>query len=350
MLHTAIKRVARYVPKGSDSPDQYRAVRWIPAAELPYLGQTEGAWVIGYDGSIGVAVHVDTNLPNALLPCDGLVQAMASPVDRVIVGSESVAIESESGGTFQIPLMPVQGYPHPPVVSGWQPWAIWPNLASIVHCAASPKSGQPAFSHVCLRSSGAEVTDTVCVAIAPGWGWDPTVLVPARLFDARDRSKSAQLAIDDYHAVLRIGEGEYRWATPRRDMPYPDLREIVTRAEDKGGATVTLAGKPLLEAIRQAVSISASSAVACIFEPQRLGVLGWRGKGGSADHVYDATLPYAGGEAMGKRVTVYCDGKLLWRALRYADTPTLEVSYTTAQEPLRLAWGSVTELLWPWIL
>lgn len=350
MLHKVIKRVGRFAPRIKTAPELFKAVRWIPASELPYLNQTEGSWVVAFDGVVGIACHVTEDLPDTLVPVDGLAQAVASPIVAVADQGVSVALEADSGGTFQIPKWDPKGYPSPPIFRGaYRLWDIWPLVQQVIHCTAGPKSMQPTFQHACLRPGGVEVTDGIAVAHAPGWGWDAQVLLPAKMLDPAPGAEPAELAIDDHHAVLRIGDSELRWGHVRRDMTFHDCAAAVASAENRGGH-VLVNVKALREATRQAVSISVSSAVGCIFDGHCMALLGWRGAAHSTEHAYDVTLPISGGKPMAETVTVYLDGKLLARALRAVDTPLVEIGFSGEHEPLRLSWGAITELIWPWRL
>lgn len=349
MLHKVIKRVGRFAPRLKTAPELFKAVRWIPASELPNLQQESGSWVIAFDGVVGIACHVAEDLPDTLVPMDGLAQAVGSPIVSVADQGASVSLEADTGGTFQIPRWKPMGFPTPPECAGFRSWDIWPLVQQVIHCTAGPKSMQPTFQHACLRPGGVEVTDGIAVAHAPGWGWDAQVLVPSKMLEPCPGADPAELAIDEHHAVLRIGDSELRWGHVRRDMTFHDCAAAVASAENRGGH-VMVSTKALRDATRQAVSISVSSAVGCIFDGHCMALLGWRGAGQSTEHAYDVTLPITGGKAMDQTVTVFLDGKLLVRALRAVDTPFVEVGFSGEHEPLRLAWGAITELIWPWRL
>ena len=82
MLHQTVKRVLRFAAKGLKSQEKFRSVRWLPASETPGLGFSEGSWVMAYDGTVGVACHVEDVLPSVLLPTDGVRQALAANTTR----------------------------------------------------------------------------------------------------------------------------------------------------------------------------------------------------------------------------------------------------------------------------
>lgn len=348
MLHKVIKRVARFAARGANSQPKFRSVRWLPAVEIPQLGKPAGTWLVAYDGATGIACHVENELPPVLLPTDGLAQAVSSPIVAVHDQGQSVALQSETGGVFQVPKDDLAGYPLPPVGAPGREWAIWPDLCRVVHCAASEKSGRPTYEHVCLRPRGAEVTDSICLGMAPGWGWDAQVLVPARLFDRLERDASVRLAIDPQQAELWVGDAEKRWAPVRRDLTYPDLWGVVGAAD--AAHTLVVPTKGLLNGVRQAVSISAASAVAVIMQGPSVGLLGWRGAGEATEHQYDVTLPAVAGQGPQAPTAVYVDGRLLVRALRAVDTPSVRLAVGGESVPLRLQWAAVTECIWPWRL
>ena len=349
MLHKAIKRVGKFAPRGKAAPDTFRALRWLPAAEAAYLGQSQGSWVVAFDGIVGVAIHVGESLPSVLLPMDGLSQVAAAPIVSVVDQGVSVALETENGGTFQIPRRDPHGFPLPPAGDAFVPWPIWHDVARVIHAAAGVKSAQPMFTHACLRPTGVEVTDGISVAYAPGDGWQSQVCVPARMLEPAPVDGAVELAIDEHVAVVRLAGIEYRWGQVRRDFAFPDCRAVIASTEDHGGwSTVNV--KALREAVRQAVSISVSSAVGMTFDGPALGLIGWRGAGQAAEHAYDATIPLQGGRLLTEPVTMYLDGKVLLRALRAVDTPMLMVGYSGEYEPLRLSWAGVAEMVWPWRL
>lgn len=349
MLHQTVKRVLRFAAKGLKSQEKFRSVRWLPASEIPGLGFSEGSWVMAYDGTVGVACHVEDVLPSVLLPTDGVRQALAAAVASVGDQGQSVAIQSVTGGTFQIPKIDPDGYPLPPVAPEGRPWSIWGDLRRVLHCAATADTGRPTFEHVCLRPTGAEVTDSVCVAEAPGWGWDAQVLLPAKMLLNAPASDDVSLAMDDQSGYVRFGAEEIRWGIARRDISYPDCRGVCQSMRARSH-TVIVKQKALLEAVRQAVSISAANAVALVFHAQTVGLLGWRGAGEATQHQFDVTIPVVGGQPSEAPVAVYLDGRFLVRALRAVDTPCLEIGYSAENEPVCLAWASVTECIWPWAL
>ncbi len=351
MLHRAMKRVIRYAPRGALSQERYRAIRWIPAGQLPHLRhpRNEGTWLVAYDGTVGVAQYVEEDLPDTLVPLDGLSQAVSSEFVSVDDQGRSLAITTSNGGVYQIPKLPTDGYALPPVASQWQPWPIWHQVTAIAHCVAGPKSHQPAFQHVCLRPSGVEATDTICAALTPGWGWESQVLVPAKLLDGKDvKGAPIELAVNEHHAVLSLGPTEYRWGMVRRDLSFPDFRAVAQNLTIAG--TVVLPVQALQAAVKQAVSISAANTVALTFDSQCLGLLGWRGTGAAAEHAFDVTLPLAGGQPAADTVTVYVDGKLLLRSLRAATTPAVEIAYGGPHDPIRIVSGMVLEMISPWML
>ncbi|UCF48539.1 MAG: hypothetical protein JSU89_15465 [Myxococcales bacterium] len=352
MLHKVIKRVARFAARGADSQPKFRSVRWLPATQFPELGQSAGTWLVAFDGLVGIACHVDDPLPSALLPTDGLAQAVSSPIVGVADQGVSVALQSSAGGVFQVPHLDPTGYPMPPRVAAVAQWDIWPNLARVVHCAAGANSGRPTYEHVCLRPSGAEATDSICLGHAPGWGWDAQVLVPARIFGHLDREAPLSIAIDDQQIQLWAGGLEMRWGAVRRDLTYPDCRGVLESMRSQGHRVV-VPTKGLLDAVRQAVSISAASAVALVFQGQAVGLLGWRGAGEAMEHQYDVTLPVVFGHgpvSPAAPAAIYVDGRLLVRALRAVDTPTVMLGVAKEHDPLRLEWAGVMECIWPWRL
>jgi hypothetical protein len=349
MIHRLIKRVSRFSAKGGDSQLKFRSVRWLPAEEIPQLGKSTGTWVGAYDGAVGIVCHAEIALPPALLPVDGLAQAVSSPIVAVDDQGQSVAMTSQSGGVFQVPKLDLTGYPLPPFGAPGLDWGIWSAVSRVLHCAAGPKSGRPTYEHVCLRPHAVEVTDSICVGVAPGRGWDSYVLVPARAFERLEASAKIQLSIDSQLVEIWSGGVEKRWGIARRDLTFPDCRGIVDSLR-RDGDRLVVSTKALLEGVRQAVSISAASAVAVVFHGGSVGLLGWRGGGAATEHQYDVTLPALAGRGPKAPTAVYVDGRLLVRALRAVDTPSVLLGVSGEHEPLRLEWSDVSECIWPWRL
>jgi len=349
MLHKAIKRASKFAPRGKNAPPTFQAVRWLPAPEVAYLGQAQGSWVVAFDGTVGIAIHVGEALPSVLLPTDGLSQAVASPIASVVDQGVSVALETQAGGTFQIPKRNPEGFPLPPRGHAFLPWPIWHDAVRVIHAAAGAKTAQPMFGHACLRPAGLEVTDGVSVAHAPGHGWESQVCLPARMLDPAPVDGAVEMAIDEHYAIARLAGIEYRWGQVRRDFAFPDCRTALASAEGRGGVA-TVSVKAFREAVRQAVSISVSSAVGLTFDGPGLGLLGWRGAGESTEHAFDVTLPLQVVRPLETPLTIFLDGKVLARALRAVDTPMVMVGYSGEYEPVRLSWAGVAEMIWPWRL
>lgn len=337
-LHKAIAQAAKFAAKGKDAT-LYQSVQLIPKIDdkIP-------ARVFATDGLIGCIIDVDVDLPEGLLPLEAIKAVSKQKVSSVERTKNEITFRLVPGGVYKLIVKDEVGYPSiPEIPSNMVPLEHWKWIRKVMHAAADPKSGKPAFQYVRFRPNCVEATDSFRVAVVnvPGWATDRLGL--ARLFKGWSGYPRPLATFTEQMAWFKVGS-EYRYAPLKLDGSFPDCHKLIP--EDHDGPHLTVDTDKLVGAVKRATIVSPLKTVALDFNGGEVVIKSWSAEeGGKA---FRAALGGYPSEAPGKALKVI-SGKLLTEALKQVETPNVRLCYRDLpNDPLRVESGAFVECLWPW--